>query len=535
MWVVCLLLAVGVALVFGQTLGFGFVNYDDDDYIHLRPNVVQGLTLPGLKWAFTHVHSENWHPLTSLSHQLDCQLYGLAAGGHHLSNLLLHTTAVVLLFLVLRAMTAKLWRSAFVAALFAFHPLRVESVAWISERKDVLSGVCFMLVLAAYVHYVRQPTRRRYLLVMLALALGLMAKPTLVTLPCLLLLLDFWPLPRALPLRRLLFEKIPLLLLSAAASAATLFAQSVTMSPLSNLQFAWRLENAFVSIGVYLRQFFWPVNLAVFYPHPRGSLPGWQVAIAITLVMSLSIGALILGRTRRYVPVGWFWFLGMLVPMIGLVQVGLQAHADRYTYLPQIGLGVLATWGIADITPRWRHRSKFLALGAGLVLIFFMTLAWKQTSIWRSSETLWRNALAVTTNNSVALTNLGNLMPAATAIPHYESALLLDPESPLPLNNLAWILATVPDPALRNGPRAIELAEKAVRISAATDPIYLRTLAATLAECGQFPEASKAAERALPLAVALGNTALAFDLRQNIASYRRGVPMRDASLLEASP
>ena len=528
---ICVVLCVLTWLVFGQTLRHDFVNYDDPSYVHEQPQIVAGLTLAGLKWALTSKHSGNWHPLTSLSHMLDCELFGLNPRGHHFTSVLLHTCAAVLLFLVLRQITGSIWRSAFVAAVFAIHPLRVESVAWVAERKDVLSGVLFMATLGAYAWYARAPSLLRYALVTAAFACALMSKPMAVTIPLVLLLLDYWPLARATRLSRLVIEKLPFLAMSAAASLITLQMQTATMSTLEKLPLSMRLGNAVSAAAIYVGQFFWPAKLAVFYPHQRDELPGWTIGLSAILLFLVSIGAVFLVRSRRYLPVGWFWFLVMLVPVIGIVQVGLQGHADRYTYLPHIGLAVLVTWGVADVAARCRMPSWLLCCFAAVALLALGWRASAQTQHWRDSETLWRHALAVTTRNAVAHTNLGNLLPAAEALPHYEKAMAIDPDAVLPLNNLAWILATSPEPSIRDGARAVELSKRAAELSGGSDAVYLRTLAAAYAEAGRFQDAISIAQHALPLAQEQGNAALANDLRHNIENFRRRIPVRDASLL----
>jgi tetratricopeptide (TPR) repeat protein len=376
--------------VFGQTLAHDFVNFDDHVYVYENPLVVRGLSTEGIIAAFTHTHALNWHPLTTLSHMLDCQLYGLKAGGHHLTNVILHTISVLLLFVALTQMTGRLWQSGFVAALFAIHPLHVESVAWIAERKDVLSGLFFMLTLAAYARYAQAPSTLRYLLVVLFFACGLMSKPMLVTLPFVLLLLDYWPLGRiesrksevGSRLRRLITEKVPMFSLSICSCIVTLFTQRQGPNAIDQLPFLWRLNNTFVSYIIYIRQMLWPMRLAVFYPHPNDRLPVLEVTAAIAFLVGVSLLVIYLRRTKPYLVTGWFWYLGMLVPVIGLVQVGEQAHADRYTYLPQIGLYIMIVWVVGD-------------------------LLLKSTS--RVGRTLWRHTLAVTSDNDVAHNNLGFL------------------------------------------------------------------------------------------------------------------------------
>src|SRR6266853_1396026 len=342
-------------LVFGQTVSHDFVNFDDHVYIYDNPLVTGGLTTNGIVGAFSHPHARNWHPLTTISHMLDCQLYGLSAGGHHFTNVVLHTIAVLLLFRVLRVATGALWPSAFVAALFAIHPLHVESVGWVSERKDVLSAVFFMLTLAAYVRYAIAPSLRRYFVVAMIFALGLMSKPMLVTVPFVLLLLDYWPLRRFDKEARLkpgggivgwlnrrpnylFLEKTPLLVLTGLSCLATIWTQDQATGNLEQLPFTWRLNNALVTYIEYVRQTFWPARLAAFYPHPNNAPSIWHVALAITCLLAISAIAVFLRKKRPYVLTGWFWYVGMLVPVIGIVQIGEQGHADRYTYLPHIGL-----------------------------------------------------------------------------------------------------------------------------------------------------------------------------------------------------
>jgi protein O-mannosyl-transferase len=584
--------------VFGQTLGFGFVNYDDPLYVLQNPNVRAGLSWHGVAWAFAHVHSQNWHPLTSISHMLDCQLFGLKAGGPHFVNVLLHTIAALVLFLTLNKMTGNFWQSAFASALFAIHPLRVESVAWISERKDVLSGVFFMCTLAAYVRYARKQTLLNYLGVFLLFACGLMAKPTLVTLPLILLLLDYWPLGRS-NFRRLLVEKIPLFVLSLAAAVATVVVQNLALGTTAKLAVGARIANALISYIEYLRQFFWPADLSPFYIHPENRLSILQIGLALILLLAISAAALWLRRTRPYFFVGWFWYLLMLLPVIGIIQVGLQGHADRYTYLPQIGLCIAVTWALGNLLARWRVRWPVLISSAAAVIMALAFLAWRQTSHWHDSEALWRHALALEPNNDVANAGLGGTLFAQgksdDAIGHYERAihsrpgnaaaqdglalalanqqrfdeavehwqkslailpnniealnhlalalartgrarealaqwdraLAYEPNDPESTNNLAWVLATVPDPEIRNGPRAVQLAERAVQMS--NDSMRLRTLAAAYAETGQYLAAVATANKALELAEANGDMALAENLRYCVDLFFRHAPLRDSS------
>ncbi len=423
---VCLVLAAITFAVFGQTLHHEFIDYDDKTYVYDNPMVARGLTLKGLVWAFTHVHSFNWHPLTWLSHMLDCQLYGLHPGGHHLTNVVLHTATVIALFLVLRQMTGALWRSAFVAALFAIHPLRVESVAWVAERKDVLSGLFFMLTIGAYIRYARRPwSWGRYGLVVLLFAMGLMCKPMLVTLPVVLLLLDYWPLQRVEPrkLSGLVLEKLPLLALSAASCVVTLFAQTGAIQSTASFSVPLRLGNALAACMVYLGRMVWPAGLAVFYPFPHIGLPAWELALAGMLLAGLSAVAVWQRRKQPWILMGWLWYLVMLLPVAGVIQVGDQAHADRYTYLPQIGIYVAVTWLVAE----WRmSRAALGGLMAGVVGVLTVC-AWKQTAYWQNSETLWTHTTTCTRGNYAAHVSLGNVLlqkgRVDEAINQYQKAL----------------------------------------------------------------------------------------------------------------
>jgi tetratricopeptide (TPR) repeat protein len=717
---ICVLLGALTWIVFGQTLRFEFLNYDDDSYVYDNPHVTNGLTWHGIVWAATHVHSNNWHPLTTLSHMVDCQLYGLKPWGHHLSNVFLHSVTVILCFLVLWRMTGAMYRSAFVAAIFAIHPLHVESVAWISERKDVLSGLFFMLTLGAYVRYARKPSLPRYLVVTAFFAAGLMSKPMLVTIPLVLLLLDFWPLRRFrpvslrtnetrtlntwkdfLPPRPLILEKLPLFALSALSCAATIFAQTDAISSIEKFPFNWRIKNAFVSLIVYLWDMIWPSRLAVFYPHPKNFLPVGNVFLAIVLIAAITAFAFRLAKTRPYMVVGWLWYLVMLVPVIGILQVGLQAHADRYTYLPQIGLYIALTWAIADMSVSWPRRNGILIGVATVVIATFVYCARIQASYWRDSESLWRHALAVTPDNVIARHNLGfalgtkgrldeatmhveralqfdpdfaaahnNLAIILTkkgrldeavahyqtalrikpddavaqynlasvfikkgaldeAIAHYQKAIQINPEYAEAHNNLgnlflqeghldeaaahyrealkikpghtvarnnlalilfqkgnvddaiacwqksltiepknrdalnnlgvallkmgkpreaivewqkilqfqpnsadprisiAWVLATSPHAELRDGSRALHLAQEAQQLSHENSPIVYRTLAAALAECGRFNEAVEAAQHGLELASIRHDSQLMKKLQNEIDLYRTGSPLRE--------
>ncbi len=334
------LVAITLA-VFGQTIRYDFVNFDDDLYVYNSPAIKAGLTLKGITFAVISQHAGNWHPLTTISHMVDCQLYGLNAGCHHATNVVLHIIAVLLLFQVLRQMTDAPWKSAVVAALFAVHPLHVESVAWVSERKDVLSAVFFFLMLGAYVRYARSTSIRRYLLVTVLFAAGLMAKSMLVTAPVVLIFLDYWPLNKirgqqagvGRPLLGLVIEKIPLFVLSAGACVITFVLQKRATGAIPPLPLLWRLENALASYVIYIWKTLWPTRLGVFYPHPNNTLSIGQVIFAVALLVAVTAAATMFRRQRPYLLTGWFWYVVMLFPVIGVIQVGEQGHADRYTYL----------------------------------------------------------------------------------------------------------------------------------------------------------------------------------------------------------
>ncbi len=480
---VCGFLLLAVALVFGQTIRHKFVNYDDHEFVYENPHIAPGLTGQGIVWAFTHFEGHYWIPLARISSMLDCQLYGLSAGGHHLTNVLLHTATTILLFLIFRRMTGRFWPSALVAALFAVHPLHVESVAWVTERKDVLSGLFFALTLGTYVWYVQKPfSVVRYLLLVAVFALGLMAKPMLVTLPFVLLLLDYWPLGRmtvavaeeapdakgkrsggfSLP-ARVLFEKAPLLLLVAVFCTLTSWTMRELLTSNEYLPLWPRIANALVSYVAYLGQFFCPVSLAVFYPHLGLGLAVWKVLSAVVVLACISAGAVACWRRYPYLLMGWLWYLGMLVPVIGLVQLGSHAMADRFTYLPHIGLYIALAWGVTDVCRSSTHYRWVCSVTCVLVLLVVMGCAWRQTSFWSDSETLWTHTLACTTRNRVAHCNLGNVLAGRgqidSAIAHYQKALEIMPDFAEAHNNLAVALAGrgEVDSAIAHHQRALEI------------------------------------------------------------------------------
>lgn len=439
-----------------------FVTFDDPDYVTANPHVTRGLTGDGLAWAFRlTLHAHNWHPLTWLSHMLDCELFGLDAGRHHQVGVFLHALNAVLLLAALHVMTRTAWPAAFVAALFALHPLRVESVAWAAERKDVLAGTFWMLALLVYASYARKTTWPRYLMLVLAFACGLMAKPMLVSLPFVLLLLDLWPLRRAERFGRLVAEKLPLLALAAASSAVTIYVQSASGAVRSDeaIPFAARAANAVVAYVTYIWKTVWPADLAFFYPHPAlvggGSFRLPAVAGAGLILTGASYAALRWVRSRPYLFVGWAWFLVTLVPVIGLVQVGEQAWADRYAYLPLVGIYVAVAWGVREALASWTGGRTIVRAAAGALLLGLAATTWAQVGHWKNSQTLYERALAVTDDNYLAHNNLGNLyyregnLEAARL--HYEAAVSIRPTYADANYNLGNVLLHQGDPQAARG------------------------------------------------------------------------------------
>ncbi|HEV2209260.1 MAG TPA: hypothetical protein VG167_10830 [Verrucomicrobiae bacterium] len=683
--------------------------YDDPAYVSENPAVLAGLSFGGVVWAFTHTVTGNWHPVTMLSHMLDCSLFGTNPAGHHVTNLLLHTMNAVLLFLLLQRSTGAVWRSALVAALFGLHPLHVESVAWVAERKDVLSGFFFFLTLLAYLAYVRArekggartlvrsdahspsaPANREksairillwtkvrapierdreagafYFVALVCFALGLMSKPMLVTLPFVLLLLDYWPLGRwhgegvgrfsfittglqpegtlqqmkgavataspkgretvrAVPkhkpgeptglrrgvsgssetnggrahLSRLLLEKAPFFSLTLAFCVITILTQQQGGAVLSVEDFPMqvRLENAVVACLAYLGKMIWPSKLAVFYPLPSGGWPGWEVGVGIAILACSTFWAISLARSGElpFVTVGWFWFVGMLVPVLGIVQVGIQAFADRYTYLPLVGCFIIIVWGGMVLASRFRLPRGGICAAATIGLAALAARTYAETGYWRNSEALLIRCIAVTHDNFVAHNNLaaayikeekyqearvhclaalgiypefglaaqnmaivlgmtGDYQAAKSYLRHavridpatagqyskladvlsgqgkvrpaldfYHEYLRLKPNDARVCNNLAWMLATASDAALRDAGQAVTLAERACKLTQYKEAIFVGTLAAAYAEAKRFEDAVNAAERAIALAEAAGQDALAKRNRQLLELYRSG-------------
>jgi hypothetical protein len=438
-------LVLSILLVYGQVEHFSFTSYDDPDYVTENDYVRNGLTLDSLKWAATAVVVGNWMPVTLLSHVADTQLFGTESGGRHIENVLLHALAAVLLFAALERSTKARWPSIFVAAAFALHPVHVESVAWIAERKDVLSAFFGFLALYAYVRYTERPGTQRYLMVAVAFTLGLMSKPMLVTFPFLLLLLDVWPLQR-FQFPRVLWEKLPLLALSAADSAVTFLVQK-DIGAVQAIPLMFRMRNALVSYIIYIGQLFWPTRLAVFYPIHTVFV--WQVLLAAMILAGVSALAVYWWRTRPYFATGWLWFLGTLVPVIGIVQVGGQARADRYTYIPFIGLTIIVAFGAEDLIRKFPAARTAAIFATAIFGVVCMVLTAKQTSYWQDDGTLFQHAVEVTEKNFIAESGLGIYLAqtgrGAEAIPHFEEYLRLVPRDAKIHNNLGILLANLPD------------------------------------------------------------------------------------------
>ncbi len=449
-----LFLTVITIIGFRQVSQCNFINFDDPLYVTENIHIQNGITMEAIRWAFTTGHAAYWHPLTWLSHMLDVQLFGLNPRWHHLTNLLFHIANTLLVFFVFNRMTKAPYKSAFVAVLFAIHPLHVESVAWVAERKDVLSTFFWMLTMAAYIHYVEHPRLGSYLAVLTCFALGLMAKPMLVTLPFVLLLLDYWPLRRfeesgkvtgrgvaqSSALGPLLVEKIPLFALAALACIVIFIAQlkGGAVAPLQTTPLSVRVANACISYVIYIEKTILPADLAIFYPHP-GFLPIWQVAGAAVLLGAVTFAVILLGKKHPCLPLGWLWYAGTLVPVIGIVQVGSQAMADRFTYIPLIGLFIMAAWGIPELLGKWPYRKEALFASSVLILPCFLIATCSQVRYWRNNITLYDHALEVTSRNDFIHSNRGdayyNLGNYRQAIEDYDRAIEINPKLAEAYNN----------------------------------------------------------------------------------------------------
>jgi tetratricopeptide (TPR) repeat protein len=577
------LVAVTLALFF-PAIHFPFITYDDQLYVVDNAHVHTGLQWSNITWAFSTWHTGNWHPLTWFSLMADAQLFGKNAGAYHFTNVLLHAANSVLLFLALGQLTGSQWRSAFVAALFAVHPLHVESVAWISERKDVLSAFLFLLAMAAYGRYVARPSAMRYALVTLLFLLGLLAKSMLVTLPFVLLVLDAWPLARIRDQKSavrgqknwsaLVLEKVPLLAIAAALSVVTFLAQKSAGStmPMTVYPLSARIQNALFSYERYLGKIFWPHDLVLPYPFSR-SLSSLELCWAAALLVAICFIAIKTAQRRGYLFTGWFWFMGTLLPVIGLIQVGPQAMADRYMYLPAIGIFIAVTWGFADATSAMRLPPYVNSFFGSAVVVVLAWLSFQQLAFWKNSETLFRHSLAINPGEIVASRNLAieyaSQHRRSEAITTLQSLLIETPYDPWAhfqlgqvlqqmgedrqaadeyetaiklsaaedrhhvlgsaLNNLAWIRATSADPALRDGADAVHLAERSCVLTIAPDAGQLDTLAAAYAEAGDFNRATDTGLRALELAKRAGDNALTAEIEQHLGLYRSHKPYRTGS------
>ena len=438
-----LLLAVVTLALYNPVNRHPFVNYDDDRYVTENPHVRQGFTADTFKWALNSTEQANWHPLTWMSHALDVSLFRLNPAGHHFTSILLHAANAILLFLVLMWATKRIGPSLFVAALFAWHPINVESVAWVAERKNVLCTFFFFLTLWAYGWYVQKPGWKRYLAVVLLFAAGLASKPMVITLPFVLLLLDYWPLARSRSWSRLVVEKLLLLALSAGSALITMRAQQAG-GALRTTVFSARLANALYAYATYLWKMVWPARLAPMYPHPGGALSGWQVVLAAIVLIAIT-AAVWKFRERRYLLTGWLWFLGTLVPVIGLVQVGDAAMADRYAYIPLIGIFVMIAFGAADLAERTKP-GNWPAVPAAVALISLAVVTHRQIDYWQSNADLWTHTLAVTQENFIAEDNLGGALilegKEDQAQPHFAQAARINPRDAMSRSNLGTYFQT---------------------------------------------------------------------------------------------
>ncbi len=445
----CFFLLICTVSVYWQVIDHDFLNFDDGQYITENAEVRSGLTLHGLYWAFTTTHTTNWHPLTWLSHMLDAELYGMHSGGHHVTNLLFHLLNTVLLFLLLKKLTGAHWRSACVALLFAIHPLHVESVAWVSERKDVMSTFFWMLTIWFYVGFVNGKQKSKYILALVAFALGLMSKPMLVTLPFVLLLLDYWPLnriafegakqqisERRITGKRLVLEKLPFFALALISAVITVSVGDV--QTVQEFSIWGRIGNALVSYTAYLSDMFWPHPLIIFHPYPN-ELPFWRLLLALLLLVMITLFVLWQGKTHRFLPVGWFIYLGVLVPVIGLIQVGIQARADRYTYVPLIGIAIIVVWGVNYLSRNWKNRQKLLVAAGASVALVLMACAYNQVGYMKNSLTVFKHAVKYAPNAHYVHNNLALAYKSAgdfdQAIAHFNEAIRIKPDKYEAYNN----------------------------------------------------------------------------------------------------
>lgn len=564
---ICITLAAITLISFWQVYNCDFITYDDPDYVTENHHVLTGLNIKNIVWAFTASRTGNWHPLTWLSHMLDCQLFNANPAWHHTTNLIFHILNSLLLFTVFMRITCDAWPSTFIAAAFALHPLHVQSVAWIAERKDMLSTFFWLLTMIFYVNYVRCSTLRRYLLVILAFVLGLMSKPMLVTLPFVLLLFDYWPLERfgKITFGHLIFEKIPLFILSAISCIITFIMQQKggAVAAVNKLTLDMRITNVLISYFKYIQKTFWPSKLAIFYPHPLNTIPAWQIISAVLFLLIISILAVVLASKHKYLFTGWFWYLGTLVPVIGLVQVGEQAMADRYTYVPLIGLFILIAWSVCDLSTSLKYRNFILGSAAVFFLSAQSVCTYFQVSLWRSSSTIFQHALDVTENNYVARHSLAfclfqqgkidqsiayeqkalQIKPAFSpayaglgmaflqksdtgkAAMYFEKAIQIEPDMSGVINNLAWLCATYKGDLVYNPQRAMQLARRACELLNYDDAAALDTFAAACAANGDFLQAVIVAQKALDLALNIGDKQMANQIERHLNLYGKNQPV----------
>ena len=541
----CIVLTVITLAVYMKARDHEFINYDDDVYVTSNPHVANGLSLQNFSWAFRSVEAGNWHPITWLSQMVDVQLYGINPRGHHLTNVAIHTISSLLLLLLLFRLTGAVWQSSFVAVLFALHPLHVESVAWVAERKDLLSAFFGFLTLLIYAEFTAKRKSILYFLCLFSFILGLMSKPMLVTLPLVMLLIDFWPLDRyryqaqargphqyIVRVIDLVREKIPFYICSLLSGAITIYAQhkSGAMSSLDQISFQLRIENALIAYVKYIGKTLWPHDLAVLYPFPL-SIPPWQVISSLFILLLLSMVAIRGRRRHPYFAVGWFWFFVTLVPVVGLIQVGSQSMADRYSYIPVIGLFIMAAWGVPNLTKGLQQRQLILGLFSGAIIIASAALTWQQLDYWRDSISLYQHTLRVTTGNTFIHYNLGLALASKgdldAAIQEYKEALRLDPNNSMAHNNLGQALAIK-----GNLDAAIQEYNKSLWLDPKNGMAH-SNLGASLAIKGDLDAAIQECREALRLdpsnAMAhfnLGHAlAIKGDLNAAILEYREGLQM----------
>jgi tetratricopeptide (TPR) repeat protein len=519
---IAFVLTIITAVVYSGVFKNDFINFDDNVYVTSNTHIQQGLSWEGVMWAFTTIYGSNWHPLTWISHMLDIQFFGLNPAGHHLTNLIFHILATLLLFGFLRYATGKVWVSSLVAALFALHPVHVESVAWVAERKDVLSAIFWFLTLWAYVYYTRSPNKRKYALVLILFAFGLLAKPMLVSLPFILLLLDYWPLERMTLNRQavglLLLEKIPLLIMAVASSIITVIAQQEAISGFNRIDFKIRLSNAILSYCIYLWQAFWPTGLAIFYPYANPH--SINVLGCSFLLVVVTVAVLWKGRQSKFLITDWFWFIIALIPVIGIVQVGGQAHADRYTYLPFIGIFIIFIWGFNEISEKILIRNKMVM--KIVIAILFLALSvktWVQVGNWKNSLTLFSHAIDVTKGNDLAYMNLGltteSMGRPLEAIDYYQKAIDIDPNYGDAHYNLATTLMHLgrTDEAIAHFKKALDIDPNKI--------ITLDNLAAAYFQKNQVSNAIPLVQKALALAKSTGDETKMKELSGNLELLTR--------------